>query len=184
LKLFCIFIISVIVFGALQTTYAQTDELNRNLEISDEEEIILFAGFAIAVITIFLFLARDIILRRKTSYDKEDLESKKDRTYEKYHSDWGDDYEEIGKRKYTKEEKEFSDAAINNELPNYYEILGIPRDATQGEIKKKFRELAKKTHPDKTKEDSEEEMVELNKAYEVLSDEKNREKYDKYLKID
>jgi len=184
LKLFCIFTISVIVFGALQTTYAQTDELNRNLEISDEEEIILFAGFAIAVIAIFLFLARDIILRRKTSYDKEDLESKKDRTYEKYHSDWGDDYEEIGKRKYTKEEKEFSDAAINNELPNYYEILGIPRDATQGEIKKKFRELAKKTHPDKTKEDSEEEMVELNKAYEVLSDEKNREKYDKYLKID
>jgi len=184
LKLFCIFIISVIVFGALQTTYAQTDELNRNLEISDEEEIILFAGFAIAVIAIFLFLARDIILRRKTSYDKEDLESKKDRTYEKYHSDWGDDYEEIGKRKYTKEEKEFSDAAINNELPNYYEILGIPRDATQGEIKKKFRELAKKTHPDKTKDDSEEEMVELNKAYEVLSDEKNREKYDKYLKID
>jgi len=184
LKLFTIFIIFVIIFGALQTTYAQTDELNMELEISDEEEIILFASFAIAVIAIFLFLSRDIILRRKTSYDKEDLESKKDRTYEKYHSDWGDDYEELGKRKFSKEDKEFSDAARNNELPNYYEILGIPRDATQGEIKKKFRELAKKTHPDKTKEDSEEEMVELNKAYEVLSDEKNREKYDKYLKID
>jgi len=184
LKLFNIFIIFVIIFGALQTTYAQTDELNMELEISDEEEIILFASFAIAVIAIFLFLARDIILRRKTSYDKEDLESKKDRTYEKYHSDWGDDYEELGKRKFSKEDKEFSDAARNNELPNYYEILGIPRDATQGEIKKKFRELAKKTHPDKTKEDSEEEMVELNKAYEVLSDEESREKYDKYLKVD
>jgi curved DNA-binding protein CbpA len=48
----------------------------------------------------------------------------------------------------------------------------------------KFRELAKKTHPDKTKEDSEEEMVELNKAYEVLSDKESREKYDKYLKVD
>jgi len=184
LKLFNIFIIFVIIFGALQTTYAQTDELNMELEISDEEEIILFASFAIAVIAIFLFLARDIILRRKTSYDKEDLESKKDRTYEKYHSDWGDDYEEVGKRKFSKEDKEFSDAARNNELPNYYEILGIPRDATQGEIKKKFRELAKKTHPDKTKEDSEEEMVELNKAYEVLSNEESREKYDKYLKVD
>ncbi|MEK0319049.1 MAG: DnaJ domain-containing protein [Nitrosopumilus sp.] len=184
MKLFCIFVISVIIFGELQTTFAQTDELNRNLEISDEEKIILFGGFAIAVIAIFLFLARDIILRRKTSYDKEDFESKKDRTYEKYHSDWGDDYEEMGKRRNTKEDKEFRDAAINNELPNYYEILGIPRDATQGEIKKKFRELAKKTHPDKTKEDSDEEMVELNKAYEVLSDEENRKKYDRYLKID
>jgi len=184
LRLFSIFIISVIIFGAIQTTYAQTDEIIMELQVSDEEKIILFGSFAIAIIAIFLFLARDTILRRKTSYDKEDLESKKDKTYEKYHSDWGDDYEDIGKRKNTKEDREFRDAAINDELPNYYEILGISRDATQGEIKKKFRELAKKTHPDKTKEDSEEEMVELNKAYEVLSDEENREKYDKYLKVD
>jgi molecular chaperone DnaJ len=184
LKQLDIFIISVIIIGSLQTTYAQTDELNMDLEVSDEEKITLFGGFAIAIIAIFLFLARDIILRRKTSYDKEDLESKKDRTYEKYHSDWGDDYEEVGKRKFSKEDKEFSDAARNNELPNYYEVLGITRDATQGEIKKKFRELAKKTHPDKTKEDSEEEMVELNKAYEILSDKESREKYDKYLKVD
>ena len=130
-----------------------------DLEISNEEKIILFGSFAIAIIAIFLFLARDTILRRKTSYDKEDFESKKDKTYEKYHSDWGDDYEDIGKRRNTKEDKEFRDAAINDELPNYYKILGIPSDATQGEIKKKFRELAKKTHPDKTKKDSEEEMV-------------------------
>jgi len=154
------------------------------LEVSDEEKIILFGSFAIAIIVIFLFLARDTILRRKTSYDKENLESKKDKTYEKYHSDWGDDYEDVGKRRNTKEDREFRDAAINDELPNYYEILEIPRDATQGEIKKKFRELAKKTHPDKTKEDSEEEMVELNKAYEVLSDEQSRKKYDRYLKVD
>ena len=53
-------------------------------------------------------------------------------------------------------------------LPNYYEIIGVEKDATPEEIKKKFRELAKKTHPDKTKEDSEEEMAELNKAYEIL----------------
>ena len=184
MKLYSILVISVIIFGALHTTYAQTDELNKDLIISDEEKIIIFASFAIAVIAISLFLARDIILRRKTSYDKEDFESKKDRTYEKYHSDWGDEYEEMGKRKNTKEDKEFSDAARNDRLPNYYKIIGIPRDATQGEIKKKFRELAKKTHPDKTKEDSEEEMVELNKAYEVLSDEESREKYDKYLKVD
>ena len=169
--------------GTIQTTYAQTDELNMDLEVSDEEKIILFGGFTIAIIAIFLFLARDVILRKKTSYDKEDLESKKDKTYEKYHSDWGDDYEEVGKRKNTKEDKDFRNAARNNELPNYYETLGISRDATHDEIKKKFRELAKKTHPDKTKEDSEEEMVELNKAYEVLSDEEHREKYDRYLKV-
>ena len=184
MKLFSIFIILIIFFGALQSTYAQTEGVNMELEVSDEEKIILFASFAIAIIAIFLFLARDIILRRKTSYDKENLESKKDKTYEKYHSDWGDNYEEMGNRKYSKEDREFRDAAINDELPNYYEILGIPRDATQGEIKKKFRELAKKTHPDKTKEDSEEEMVELNKAYEILSDKESREKYDKYLKVD
>ena len=154
------------------------------LEVSDEEKIILFGSFAIAIIAIFMFLARDTILRRKTSYDKENLDSKKDKTYEKYHSDWGDDYEDIGSRRNTKQDREFREAAVNDELPNYYEILEIPRDATQGEIKKKFRELAKKTHPDKTKEDSEEEMVELNKAYEVLSDEVSRKKYDRYLKVD
>ena len=154
------------------------------LEVSDEEKIILFGSFAIAIIAIFMFLARDTILRRKTSYDKENLDSKKDKTYEKYHSDWGDDYEDIGSRRNTKQDREFREAAVNDELPNYYEILEIPRDATQGEIKKKFRELAKKTHPDKTKKDSEEAMVELNKAYEVLSDEVSRKKYDRYLKVD
>jgi len=183
LKRLDIFVISVIIMGALQTTYAQTNELDMELEVSDEEKIMLFGGFTIAIIAIFLFLSRDIILRRKTSYDKEDLESKKDKTYEKYHSDWGDDYEELGKRKNTKEDREFRDAAINDELPNYYEALGVTRDATQEEIKNKFRELVKKTHPDKTKKDSEEEMVKLNKAYEILSDEKSREKYDRYLKV-
>ena len=184
MKLFIIFIISAIIFGSLQTTNAQTESINMELEVSDEEKIILFGSFAIAIIVIFVFLARDTILRRKTSYDKENLESKNDKTYEKYHSDWGDDYEDIGSRRNTKEDREFREAAVNDELPNYYEILGIPRDATQGEIKKKFRELAKKTHPDKTKEDSEEEMVKLNKAYEVLSDEGSKKKYDRYLKVD
>lgn len=184
MKLFIVFIILVIVLGSLQTTYAQIESKIMELEVSDEEKIILFGSAAIIIIVIILFLARDIILRRKTSYDKDDFESKKDKTYEKYHSDWGDDYEELGKRRNTKEDKEFREAAINNKLPNYYKILGIPRDATQKEIKKKFRELAKKIHPDKTKEDSEEEMVELNKAYEVLSDEESREKYDRYLKAD
>ena len=70
----------------------------------------------------------------------------------------------------------------NQNLPDYYEILGIKKDATAEQIKKSFRELAKKTHPDKTKEDSEQEMIKINKAYEVLSDEESKEKYDRYFK--
>ncbi|MDC1136559.1 DnaJ domain-containing protein [Nitrosopumilus sp.] len=178
-----IIIILTIMIGTLQMSYAQTNESNRELKISDEEKVILFAGFSIAVIAIFLFLARDIILRKKTTYDKQEHESKKDRTYEKYHSDWGDDYEEIGKRGNSKQEKEFRENITNESLPNYYEILGVEMDATYEEIKKNFRELAKKTHPDKTNEDSEQEMIQINKAYEILSDEKSRENYDKYRNV-
>jgi len=177
------FIISLVVLGAFQTANAQNSGLDMELEVTDEEKIILFSGFSIVVIGIFLFLARDIILRRKTSYDEEKLESKQDKTFEKYHSDWGDDYEELGKRKNTKENREFREAATNNSLPNYYDVLEVSNNATQDEIKSKFRELAKKTHPDKTKSNSEEEMSELNKAYEVLSDKERRESYDKYIEI-
>ena len=181
---FKILIVFIIMIGTLQTTYAQINESDRELKVSDEEKIILFTGFSIAVIAIFLFLARDVILRKKTTYDKKDHESKKDRTYEKYHSDWGDDYEEIGKRGNSKEENEFRESIANSNLPNYYEILGVEINATAEEIKKNFRELAKKTHPDKTKEDTEEEMIKINKAYEVLSDKISKERYDKYLKND
>ncbi|MGV7226616.1 MAG: DnaJ domain-containing protein [Nitrosopumilus sp.] len=178
-----IFVIIVLAISGIQIAFAQNSNLDMELEVSDEEKIILFSGFAVAVIGLFLFLARDIVLRRKTDYDKEDRESKKEKTYEKYHSDWGDDYEELGHRSSTKEDREFREALNNDELPNYYEILNVRKDATPEEIKKKFRELAKKTHPDKTKEDSEEEMAELNRAYEVLSDKDLRKKYDRYFRV-
>ncbi len=178
-----IVLIFIIIFSTVQVSHAQINESDRMLQVSDEEKIMLFIGSTIVVIAIFLFLARDIILRRKTSYDKKEHESKKDRTYEKYHSDWGDDYEEVGKRGNSEEEKEFRENITNDNLPNYYKILGLEVNATQEQIKKNFRELAKKTHPDKTKEDSEEEMIKINKAYEVLSDETSKEKYDKYLNL-
>ena len=184
MKKITIFTISLLVFGMLNSVQAQKEGLDMELEVSDEDKILLFTGFSIGVIGIFLFLARDIILRRKTSYDEEELESKKEKTYEKYHSDWGDDYEEIGQRKNTKQDKEFREALNDDNLPDYYQVLGVPFDATQDEIKSKFRELAKKTHPDKTKKNSEEDMAKLNKAYEVLSDEESREKYDRYFKLD
>jgi len=178
-----IFVIVLIIIGGVQVTNAQNNELDMELEVSDEEKIILFTGFSIAILGIVLFLARDVILRKKTPYDKDELESKKDKTFEKYHSDWNDDYEEFGNRRNTKDDREFRDASISNELPNYYEVLGVTKDATQEDIKQKFRELAKKTHPDKTKENSEDKMAELNKAYEILSDKERREKYDRYFKV-
>ncbi|WP_299292259.1 DnaJ domain-containing protein [Nitrosopumilus sp.] len=179
-----ILLMSLLIVFSVQLAYGQSSELDMDLEVSDQDKILLFGGFAIAIIAIFLFLARDIILRKKTSYDKENLESKKEKTFEKYHSGWGDDYEEIGQRTSTKDDKKFREASINDELPNYYEMLGVDIDASPDEIKSRFRELAKKTHPDKTKEDSEKEMAELNKAYEVLSDEESKKRYDRYFKKD
>ena len=176
-------IITMLVLGAFQMAYAQNEKVDMVLVVTDEEKIIIFGSFAVVIIGIFLFLARDIILRRKTYYDKKEFESKKENTYEKYHSDWGDDYEELGKRRNTKDDQEFREAVSNDSLINYYDVIGVSNNATSEEIKNKFRELAKKIHPDKTKMNSEEEMAELNKAYEVLSDKERRASYDRYFKV-
>ena len=63
---------------------------------------------------------------------------------------------------------------------DYYEILGVKKDATQDEIKKAFRKLAKKHHPDANPNNkkSEEMFKEFSEAYEVLSDADKRKKYD------
>lgn len=65
------------------------------------------------------------------------------------------------------------------EYKDYYEILGVKRDATAAEIKSAYRKLARKFHPDvnKTKE-AEGKFKDLNEAYEVLSDKSKRERYD------
>jgi curved DNA-binding protein len=66
------------------------------------------------------------------------------------------------------------------QFKDYYAILGVPRTAADGEIKKAFRKLAREHHPDvaKDKKKSEEKFKEINEAYEVLSDPANRRKYD------
>lgn len=62
---------------------------------------------------------------------------------------------------------------------DYYETLGVPRSATQDEIKKAYRKLAHKHHPDKGGGDEEKFKV-INSAYEVLSDSQKRAQYDQF----
>jgi len=66
---------------------------------------------------------------------------------------------------------------------DYYEILGVGKDASQEEIKKSYRSLAKKYHPDVTdlsKDEAEAKFKEVSEAYEVLSDDSKRKLYDQY----
>jgi DnaJ-class molecular chaperone len=65
-------------------------------------------------------------------------------------------------------------------VPNYYEILGVSPSATSEEIKKSFRNLAMKYHPDKNRnsEESKQKFMKIVEAYEVLSDEQARRSYD------
>jgi curved DNA-binding protein len=66
------------------------------------------------------------------------------------------------------------------EFKDYYEILGVPRDATQADIKRAYRKLARKYHPDVSKEpDAEERFKEVGEAYEVLKDPEKRATYDR-----
>ena len=65
---------------------------------------------------------------------------------------------------------------------DYYDILGVDRDADQKEIKKAYRKLAKKYHPDRNPDDPEagEKFKEISEAYGILSDEDKRARYDQY----
>ncbi|XP_034019357.1 dnaJ homolog subfamily B member 9-like [Thalassophryne amazonica] len=64
---------------------------------------------------------------------------------------------------------------------DYYEILGVPRDASERQIKKAFHKLALKYHPDRNKEpNAETKFREIAEAYETLSDEKRRREYDQF----
>lgn len=64
---------------------------------------------------------------------------------------------------------------------DYYKVMGVARDVSQEEIKRVYRKLARKYHPDVSKEpNAENKFKELGEAYEVLKDPKKRSKYDQY----
>ena len=67
---------------------------------------------------------------------------------------------------------------------NYYELLGVSEDADEAEIKKAYRKLAMKYHPDRNKGDkaSEEKFKEVNEANEVLSNPQKRQQYEAFRK--
>ncbi len=71
---------------------------------------------------------------------------------------------------------------MNFKYKDYYAILGVPRNATEKEIKQAYRRLARKYHPDVNPGDksAEEKFKEISEAYEVLSDPEKRAKYDQY----
>src|SRR5260370_6600017 len=66
------------------------------------------------------------------------------------------------------------------DFKDYYKVLGITKEATNDDVKKAFRKLARKYHPDVNPGDkkAEDKFKEINEAYEVLSDAEKRKKYD------
>ncbi|HEY9661668.1 MAG TPA: DnaJ domain-containing protein, partial [Allocoleopsis sp.] len=72
--------------------------------------------------------------------------------------------------------------ATTQGFKDYYAVLGVDKAASQDEIKKAYRKLARKLHPDLNPDDpaAEDKFKELNEAYEIISDEENRQKYDRY----
>ncbi|MFX1329359.1 MAG: DnaJ domain-containing protein, partial [Promethearchaeota archaeon] len=71
---------------------------------------------------------------------------------------------------------------MSSKKRDYYEVLGVSKDANLNDIKLAYRRLARKLHPDLNKTDpqAKEKFIELQEAYEVLSDVQKRQNYDRF----
>jgi molecular chaperone DnaJ len=158
------------------------DVSNGNYGISESDQVIIFSIAGAVIVGVLVFLARGTIFRQKTEYDKRDWASKKNRDYEKYHSEWMSDEIKSGRKEKTKfSDEEFRKSLLENNIPDYYAILEVQKNSNQAEIKNQFRALAKKWHPDKKQDvHAEKKMAQINMAYEVLSNTKHRKMYDLY----
>lgn len=67
-------------------------------------------------------------------------------------------------------------------MKDYYEVLGVPKTASKEDIRKAYRKLAHKYHPDK-KDGDEAKFKEINEAYQILSDDQKRSQYDKFGRV-
>ena len=103
--------------------------------ISQEDLILTFVIATAVVAGIFVYLSRNIILGKKTKYDNLDLDSKKNRDYEKYHSDWSEEELFSNRKNNSIDQKEFDQMLKNNTLQNYYQVLGFSKSASKIEIK-------------------------------------------------
>lgn len=171
---------------------------------SASDLVLIFAVSIAAVVGIALYISRDAIARKKTSYDRGAYESQRDRDYEKYHSEWGDETaaghagtgdlggDDGGHDADADAEAEFAPrGAGSGRSAGYYGVLGVGRDAAQDEIKRRYRELAKEAHPDRAGAgggggaeaggDAGRRMALINEAYGVLSDPGRRRRYDLWL---
>ena len=100
--------------------------------LSESDQIILFSIVTILIVGVLIFLARHSIFRKKTEYDVGNWASKKNRDYEKYHSEWMSDeisFERKGKNKLSDEE--FRNSLLNGNILDYYTILGCSRSLQQ-----------------------------------------------------
>ena len=178
------FVLAVTYFSITGSSVEQSFAQDGKNEIilSDSELILVFSVSILVVIGIFLYLARHSFSRKKDEYEKGEFASKKNRDKEKYRSEWSSDDFSFGFSNENSKDDEFRKNHQNSTLPDFYKILGVSHDASQDEIKNGFRILVKEWHPDKHKgQSTEKRMAEINKAYEVLSNEKTRKNYDRYF---
>ncbi len=180
--IFVMFVLAVTYFSITGSSVEQSFAQDGKSEIilSDSELILVFSVSILVVIGIFLYIARHSFSRKKDEYEKGEFASKKNRDKEKYSSDWSSDDFSFSTK--NSKDDEFRKNRQNSTLPDFYKILGVSHNASQDEIKNTFRRLVKEWHPDKHKGQlTEKRMSEINKAYEVLSDENTRKNYDRYF---